>query len=526
MRGRGLYKRGAIARAVIAGVVGVLAVLSGCGGGGDEAELAELAPPDAPLFAEVTVRPEEDQVEAIEAIASKAAGISDPGALLIEEVEESLTIDGADLTWEEDIEPWLGEHGAFFIRSFQENGEGGLPDFAAMFQVDDEELAEDTLNRFAEASPDAEPPRSYGGYDYFYGDDDGGYAIGIVEDALVIGTEDSFKVAVDALGGESLAESDEFEKRTEELGDDRLATLYLEPTSVIDAALASGEIERGDARIARSLLAGLGSGPLGVGIDASADSLSVEAVTTVQNEDAIAPDGNLLGELPAGPAMALALPHLGKTLQLALDRLETSGLPGAERVRRQIEGFLGIDLQADVAGGLGDVSAFVRGTSPSDFVFGVVAGATDPEGPRTLIDAARSLIEREEPRVPIGDPPEGAAYGFTIGVPGLGPSAGAGVFGSDFVASLGVQPQDIRDPDERLEDDELFADATEALGGDYDPLFFLDLPKVLPFLEAGGEDEGRDYRELAPYFEAFRFFIAGAHVEDGLAAVRFAVAVP
>ena len=524
MRGRGQHRRGPLTHAVIALLAGAL--LSGCGDDDEAAGLAELAPPDARLYAEAVLRPDSEQVEAIESGASRAAGIEDPGGRLISELDAVLAGDGIGIAYAEDIEPWLGERGAFFIRSFEEEAERGFPDFAALFEIDDSEAAEDFIARLAEAEPGGVQERAYGGFDYLHGADGGGYAIGIVEDALVIATEPSFKVAVDAAEGESLSESEEFSERTDELGEDRVATLFLEPASAIEAAVSSGELSREDARVLGPLLASVGSVPLGASLDVDGESASIEVTTMVENEEAIAPDGELLGELPAGPAFAVALPHLGQTLEFAIDRLRTSGLPGAGSLNEEIERRTGIDLSADVAGWLGDVSGFVSGGTAADVVIGVVAETADPDGPRALLEATRRLIEREEPGVPIGGPPEGAEYGFSIGIPGLGPQAGAGVFDDRLVGVLGAAPAEVLEPPDRLADDETFAAASEALGDEFDPLLFLDLPAVLPFLRAGGADEGRDYAEAEPYFDAFRFLIAGARVDDGLATVRFTVAVP
>ncbi|HEX2128003.1 MAG TPA: DUF3352 domain-containing protein [Solirubrobacterales bacterium] len=524
MRGRGLQEKGAFRAALIALLAGVLSLLAGCGDDEPTSDLAELAPPDAPLYAEAVLRPDSEQAGAIESVASEAAGIQDPGALLIEELDGSLAAE--DISYAEDIEPWLGEHGAFFIRSFEANGEREFPDFAALLEIDDVEGAEDFITQLAEAEPDGVEELSYGDFDYFYSPDDGGYAVGIVEEALVISTEASFKLAVDAAEGESLAESAEFSERTEALGDGRLATFFLEPGSAVEAAIGSGELSREDARTLRPLLAGVGSGPLAGGLEIEETSAAIELAAAVEDEDAVAPDAELLGELPAGAGFALALPHLGQTLEFAIDRLQTSGLPGARSLQDTIEERAGIDLGADVASWLGDVSAFLSGSTPADLRVGVVAETSDPEGPGELLDAVSGLIRREEPRVPIGPPPEGSEEGFTIGIPGFGPQAAAGVIGDEFVGAFGLAPSEVLDPPDRLEDDELFEEATDALGDDFDPLLFIDLPAVLPILRAGGADEGRDYAEAEPYFNAFRFLIAGAQVEDQLATVRFTVAVP
>src|SRR3954469_24661538 len=87
--------------------------LSGCGGGGGgggtSADPATLAPSDAPLFVEATVRPEGELKSNIESLVENAAGISDPGTLIIDRLNSSLADADTEekLTYEDDIEPWL-----------------------------------------------------------------------------------------------------------------------------------------------------------------------------------------------------------------------------------------------------------------------------------------------------------------------------------------------------------------------------------------------------------------------------------
>ena len=71
---------------------------------------------------------------------------------------------------------------------------------------------------------------------------------------------------------------------------------------------------------------------------------------------------------------------MGQTLELAIDRLRTSGLPGAESLHEEFERRAGIDLGDDVAGWLGAVSGFVAGGSTADLAIGLVAETSDPEG--------------------------------------------------------------------------------------------------------------------------------------------------
>src|SRR5688500_5260859 len=78
---------------------------AGCDDGGDEAGRASRAPPDAPLYAEVAIRPDDDQADAIESFAERVGGTSDPGKTVIERLNEFFAAAGADTTYAEDVEP-------------------------------------------------------------------------------------------------------------------------------------------------------------------------------------------------------------------------------------------------------------------------------------------------------------------------------------------------------------------------------------------------------------------------------------
>src|SRR6185436_11948008 len=95
----------------IAGAILLAGCGGGGGGGGTTADPATLAPADAPLFVEATLRPEGELKSNIESLAENVAGISDPGSLIIDRLNISLADANTDekLTYEDDIEPWLGE---------------------------------------------------------------------------------------------------------------------------------------------------------------------------------------------------------------------------------------------------------------------------------------------------------------------------------------------------------------------------------------------------------------------------------
>jgi hypothetical protein len=508
---------------LLAVVASVALTIAGCGDG-DDAELASMAPPDAPFYAEFTMRPEGDQADAIEAFADRVAGLGDPGAALIAELDASLADDGVDATYDGEIEPWLGDRGAIFVRSFGSAGAGMDPDAAVLIDVTDAGAAEEFIDRVIAAEPEPTmTERSYGGFDYML-DEGEGTAVGLIDEVLAFGPEDSFKVAVDAADGESLAESEEYRRRTDALGDELLASAYLEPAAAIEAGLASEDLGPEAARAVRPLLGGLLSNPLAIGLSATTEAAHLDFVCTVDGQEDIATSGSLLEELPAASWLAFGAPDLGSAFERTLDQLANGGLPGGASVFGEIRDATGIDLHADSLDWLADTSAFVEGTAPGAFTAGLIAEVADPEGPRPLLARVQALAERDS-GLRSAAPPEGADYGFSLGLPGLGGGAEAGVVGDRMVAVVGGTIAQALDPEARLGDDPGYQAAIESLGEEFPPGLYVDLPSLLDVAEQGGSADDPDFQTARPYLEAFASLAAGGHVEDELAVTRLSVSL-
>jgi hypothetical protein len=490
---------------------------AGCGDEEQAGELSALVPPDVPLYAEVVLRPDEDQRAAIEALTAEVAGIEDPGGQIVSLLDDALAEEPGDFTYAEDIEPWLGDRAAFFIRSFE--GDGMEPDGAALVEVTDADAAQDFIDRVAEADPEFPPEeRSYEGVDYRA--DEENVAVGLVDDAVVIGTEEAFKVAVDTSGGESLGESDEYDTRTEALDDDQLGVLYLEPEAPVQAAVASGDLTPDGARIARGLLAGPLAGPVTVGVAASADAATVDVVASVDGAGPVSAAG-ALAHLPAGAWLAADIPNAGSLLETWLDALAHSGVPQAASIERGIAAQTGLDPRRDVTSWLGDTAFFFSGTEESDFSLGLIAEASDPEGPRALVERLTALAEAESP-IPLGGPPEGAEYGFSAGVPVLGPRAEVGVVDDRFVAALGTTVAQLLEPEESLGGDEGFKAALDQLGAEFLPLVYLDVPQGFELAVRGADSaaEAAEYESERPYVEKLGSFVAGVRADGDLLVSR------
>ncbi|MDX6581314.1 MAG: hypothetical protein QOI10_498 [Solirubrobacterales bacterium] len=517
--------RGGLGQTACALVLAAGALVGGCGGGdGAGADgLATLVPPDAPLFAEFAIRPGDDQAAAIDSFAERVAGVPDPGAAVTAQLDAFFADHHLQATYADDVEPWLGDRAAFFVSSFENTGGAGAsPEMAAMVEVDDSDAAREFVQEINDQGPGSAEQRSYEGADYYLAAD--GTAVGVIDDhALVVGTETAFMVAVDASRGESLAESAEFGERADALPADPLASVFLEPAAAIEAALASEGVDPAQARMLSPVLEGLLSKPIAATFTASPGAASLDLAAMLDTNALLGADPALLADLPAGSWFAVAVPELGNALAHALDQLSGSGLPGAGMIERRVRAATGLDLGDDVLGWIGDARAFVSGTTRSQFSAGLIAEADGPQAPRPLLEALQGLVERASGLRSSGAP-AGADHGFSIDRPGPGGELEAGVFGDTVVAVEGTTAAAALEPSQKLGDDAGFQAATAALGSDFPPGLYLELPAFFRVAELGS-DGGIDYNALRPYLGAFSSLVAGSRVDGDLVLSRFTVSL-
>ena len=491
---------------VVAASVGI----GGCGGGdGDGSEgLASLAPPDAPLFVETVIRPEGDQAEAIESFTERVGGISDPGAAVIAEVDRWLSENQLDATYADDLEPWLGTHGAVFVSSFKTSGATeSSPDFAAMVEVEDADAASEFLDGIVGEDAAAEEQRSYEGNDYYTSEI--GFTAGIVdESAFVFGTETAFKVAVDASQGESLAESEEYTDRIDELPDDALGSFFFEPAAAIEAAIVSEDLGPAEAQMIGPLLGGPLSQPIAATLTATPDSASVDIAAMVESVTALNVGSSLLTDLPGGSWFAIAVADLGPMLERNLDQLSSSGLPGAGEIERQVRERTGLDLGDDVFGWLDDAAAFVQGTGVTRFQrradrgderSGGAAGAA-----RGVADARRAILRLHLQR---------STGGRRVGLLDRAPRSRRRCRGRRDRRSVRRRDRRHRETGARARVRRSATTPTSRLRRPRSattcaPGLYLDLPSFFAVAEQGSDGD-IDYDEARRYIEAFASLVAG-----------------
>ncbi len=244
-----------------------------------------------------------------------------------------------------------------------------------IISVRDRDAAERFLDK-QDARGDLGEKRSFEGVDYWVDadTDDGELAAGgLVEDFLVIGTDEGVRASITASRGNSLADEDRFSDAVGELPDDRLAWAYAEPRAIVellreqaqtDPALGAqlrDQLDQQQEQIERAI----GTAPITAALTARADQVVVDFTSGSAELPAAGGDGAVeLGGLPGAAWAAFATPPLGDQL---VETLRESGQ--YDEVARMLRAATSLDLERDVFGWLGgsapSSAAPRRSTSPA-----------------------------------------------------------------------------------------------------------------------------------------------------------------
>ena len=501
--------------------VGAAVAVGGCGSDeGETAGTSQLVPPDAPLYMEVALFPDDDRSEALASLTDRIAGISDPKGQLTAMLDAELAGEGTELSYSEDIESWLGESAAAFVRSFEPaDAAAGMIDAAYLLSVTDTDAAEDFIAKLGESDPEMkQEEREYEGATYLI-DPVSGTAVGLVEGTMVVGTEPAFKSAVDASTGDSLADTEDFSTEVGSLDDDALAEVWIDLGTALDAASTSSGVDPAEIDAARAALEPLLAEPIAVSLQVADDSIAVES--SAAGGAGITGNTELLEQMPAGSWFALAVEGAGEALQ---ESLAGVGALGAElgdptldpdAIAGLVEAQTGLDLEDDLLSWIGNAAFFVSGTSEAEFRAGGLLETSDPAAAAQALDAARTAFEEqagvkaEPPRL------EGATEGFAATGPGGDASVELSLRDDLVVGAFGGPDPatELVESGEPLTEDERFSAAQDALGGDFAASVYVAMQDFLIVAEKG-DDGDTDYDAARPYTDALDYLIFGTAVED------------
>jgi hypothetical protein len=500
----------ALAAAAAAAAMLLVACGGDDGGGGDP---AALVPAGTPVYIEGSIRPQGELKSDTEAAIATVSGFEDPAARLVELIDRQLEED-TNLTYEEDIEPWLGERGAVAVTSFTDDDA-----FALIVQTTDSGAAEEFLATAAETESDVRE-ESYEGNDYEVDQD--GFAVGIVDDFLVGAPEPVFRRVVDASDGDALADDSTFNDALEAAPEGSLVDAYV---GIEDAIRAAGEqVDAAGLGAVESVLGDLSGKTVLASLIPSRDRIELEISTNVEVPFDPGDVSELLGSLPAAAWGAFGVADLGAAIAQGFDQAEAAGLP-----RELLEGQLreaGIDLQRDILDWPEDLALFVEGTDLRSLGGAAIVTSADPAASKRAIEKLVSAALAEgEPGVRRLRVPGG------VGLQArdrdeLGPKALRLIASGDrVVLGYGAEATQraLRGGGQTLSGSEQYRRATGALGEGVELTGFVSIGPILELADALGATEDSDYAEVRPYLARLSYLVFGSGTEGDEAVTRIVV---
>jgi hypothetical protein len=472
--------------------------LAGCGKGQSGDDPSSLVPSGSALYADVVLDPEGSQEEAVRELVARFPGGDEGAGDLIQRAIES---GDGDVSYEDDIESWLGDDAAFFLSDLG----GEVPEAAAIIATTDSDKFMDLMKKDSEGARE----RSYEGVDYLVDD---GTAAGVVEGHGVIGSEPGLRAVVDAREGESFEADADYRKAVSGLPDERLATMYFDFRKLFTGAGVPREQVEPLLKIYKE--------PFAAGVTADGDSVAFEAAVprSLAASFGVSPSAanRLIEELPSGSWFAAAQMQLGKQFETSLGMF--SGVPGAgfDFLERELRKATGLGIE-ELVSWMGDAGFFARGTSLADLGAGLVVETNDQAASRRAIGALRDVLAREldgeSARVaPLALP--GGGEGFTIVSDELPGPIHVVQRGDRVAAALGDEAaSEALAPTRTLADDENFRQAQEGLDGEMVPWVYLEFAPILELAESFGAAGDKDYQSAKPYLRVFDHLIAGAEAE-------------
>ena len=499
-------------------------LIAGCGGSDDGGsssgtDPASVAPADAPVFIDVTVRPEGETKTNIEALARKIAGVDDLGALIVEELESSASDDGEELDFEKEVEPWLGDEAGIFLQEYEDEDFEG---YGAAIQTSDEGAARDFVNERIEADDEEAKDGSYEGVDFKVEDDE--TTIGVFDGLLVFAEDEAiFKEMVDASGGDNLADSEAFGDATADLSSDSAADVFVDIGALVDEA--GGEIDSDTQLFLDSLGLEPDEATAVASVVPGSNQIEIDFSTNVSGDNPPSGDASeLLGTLPGTAVGALASAEFGKRFNEGIDQIDKEGIPGSvppNELKKTLK-EAGIDLEA-IAGSIGDVGLYVTGNSEKTLA-GAVILETDEESEAQNTVANVGLFLRNA-NVSGVTKISGETSGFSIRGPELGRqpvvvvAKGSRIAIGYGLASVGSA---FEQSGKSLADNAAYKDATSALGGT--PITaFINGPSALNLATALVPAGDEDFEEAKPYLEKIEYLALGSEASGDLAKAKLIV---
>ena len=511
---------------VLAALVLPASLVAGCGGGGGsgdaEADPAEIAPKNALVYFTADVRPDGENREAVDAIARRVFRVSDPGKRIQQLIESEAKEEGDEVSYQDDIEPWLGDKAAVVFNNVGDEGSAGL-----ILSVKDTDKAQEKLDEFAKNDRPKPVERKYKDVEYSFdpGDKE---AEAIVGDYAVVADESVFKAIVDASKADGLASVAKF-KEVADANEDKLGYGYVDVPALIRSASASGDVPAGQGQTLQRVLGALGDQPAALSLDAKPRNVTFEVTSGAAPRAAgdQAKSAQLISALPGESWLALAVPRLGQSLKQAVDQFGRSGQGSSlvDTFKQQLRQGTGLDVDRDLLAALGDVAVFAQGTGLLNLGAGAVIQAPDQAAATRLVTKLGPAIRRlagSGSGITVGNASVAGAKGISVKVGRLPSPINIVNRGDRIVVAFGdPATEQALTPTAKLGDAPAFKTAQQSLGGAL-PSFFL---SFAPVADLVASQSGANAEQVRQYLGALDTLAVGARTEGNRQIGRMVVAL-
>jgi hypothetical protein len=487
-----------------------LAVLSitalvavGCGNEQQAASAAsELVPAGSVMYGEATLKPEGDQKAAVDAILAKFPGGGQAGDKLKDLIEKGLRDSKAPVSFNKDIEPWLGDTAAFFVSDLGANGQSAPQSAAGLVATDDEDAARAAIEKAAEGKL---TKKSYKDVEYLT---DGTKGVAAVFDGFVVlGTEAGVKAAIDtSKGGKPLSDEESYKNALDKATSDRLGFFYMNSPELARMLRQTGMPLPGS-------YGDLLKEPLVATLDADKDGVVFEGALPASAGGAgmFGQASDLIGELPGDSWFAVAATEFGKLLDGGL-----ASVPGGrDVVEQQLRAATGLDLQKDVIGWMGDFGVFARGNSLADLDGALIVETSDEAASGRFISALERLAKTQgQGAVQVGSlSAPGGGEGFTVTSAQIPKPVHVFQKGGRVVFAYGdAAASDAIDPAQKLADSPDYGAAADSLG-DYEVSFYLLAQPILDLVDSTGAGSDADWQKAKPNLEPLSVLVGGSSAD-------------
>jgi hypothetical protein len=506
--------------------VAAAALLSACGDGGDGGsdDPASLTPADVPVYLQADLRPDGQVKDATEDLVGTISGQSSGSQAVDTVIDQAIgainaSAGGEDISFDQDIDPWLGDTAGVFVTGIDTDSAHG----AAIFQTSDEGAANDFVDKAAGDQP--EEKRSYEGVDYRVDVD---AAVGVVDGFFVIGDEPAFKEVVDvSQGGDALADDSDFSETIGRAPGGSLVDTYFGLDDVLEAIQQQADpSDRDDLKTFQGAIGDLTGKSVLASLVPASDSVELDLQTNADQGFEPADVSELIGSFPADSFVALAVPGVGERVKQTIDQLESAGVPGVSTGQiDQVLSAVGLSLD-EITSNLRDLGLFVEGTDESSLEGALVLTVKDEKEAQSLVaDLANLAVASGQP----GISKVSGGTGFSVRNADLGPQPGVVLTAGDRIAigygeDATAQALTTNGKD-TLAGDSTYSKATGALGGDVELSGYLSITPILQLAESLGAGSDSGYRTAKPYLQRFSYLVFGSGKDGDFATSKVVVGV-